>query len=66
MPAFRSGIDLVALNVTLTDGQDHFVAGLSQGDFGVFEDGVQQDISFFAFGRVPLDLRHLGSTLPRA
>ena len=62
VPAFRSGIDLVALNVTLTDGQDHFVAGLSQGDFGVFEDGVQQDISFFAFGRVPLDLAILLDT----
>jgi len=62
LPAFRSGIDLVALNVTLTDGQDQFAGGLSQNDFAVFEDGVQQDVSFFAFGRVPLDLAILLDT----
>lgn len=54
--AFRSGIDLVTLNVTVTDLKHRFVNMLTQDDFAVFEDGVQQDISFFAGDKVPLDL----------
>ena len=53
---FRSGVDLVSLNVIVTDEKDKFVTGLSQNDFAVFEDGVQQDLSFFATANVPLDL----------
>ena len=54
--AFQSGIDLVMLNVTVTDQEHRFVNVLSQNDFEVFEDGVKQDISFFAGEQVPLDL----------
>jgi Ca-activated chloride channel family protein len=61
-PVFRSGIDLVALNVTVTDPQDRYILGLSADDFRVYEDGVQQDLSFFAAGRVPLDLALLVDT----
>jgi VWFA-related protein len=53
---FRSGVDLVSLNVIVTDAKDKFVTGLSQKDFAVYEDGVQQDVSFFAAANVPLDL----------
>ncbi len=37
---FRTGVDLVALNVVVTDGQQKFVTGLSLDDFAVYEDGV--------------------------
>ena len=53
---FRSRVDLVSLNVIVTDNRDRFVTGLSQNDFSVFEDGIQQDVSFFAAANVPLDL----------
>ena len=53
---FRSGVDLVSLNVIVTDNRDRFVTGLAQTDFSVFEDGIQQDVSFFAATDVPLDL----------
>jgi len=53
---FRSGVDLVSLNVIVTDNRDKFVTGLTQKDFSVFEDGIQQDLSFFAAADVPLDL----------
>jgi VWFA-related protein len=53
---FRSGVDLVSLNVIVTDAKDKFVTGLTQKDFAVYEDGVQQDLSFFAAANVPLDL----------
>ena len=59
---FRSGVDLVSLNVIVTDQKDNFVTGLAQKDFAVFEDGVQQDLSFFAVTNVPLDLAILLDT----
>jgi Ca-activated chloride channel homolog len=61
-PVFRAGVDLVALNVVVTDPQQRFVSGLTASDFAVFEDGVQQDVSFFAAAMVPLDLALLLDT----
>ena len=55
-PVFRSGTNMVALNVTVTDGKKHYVTGLTQGDFAVFEDGVQQQVRFFEASEVPVDL----------
>jgi VWFA-related protein len=42
--------------VIVTDAKDKFVTGLTQKDFAVYEDGVQQDLTFFAAANVPLDL----------
>jgi Ca-activated chloride channel family protein len=61
-PVFKAGIDLVGLNVVVTDKQSKFVTGLTADDFAVFEDGVQQDVSFFAAEQVPLDLALLLDT----
>ncbi len=61
-PVFRGGIDLVALSVVVTDPQERFVNGLTATDFAVFEDGVQQDVSFFASSTVPLDFALLLDT----
>ncbi len=51
----RSGVDLVSLNVTVMDGE-HFVGGLEQSKFSVFEDGVKQDVTFFTSERQPIAL----------
>jgi Ca-activated chloride channel family protein len=59
---FRTGVDLVALNVVVTDPEQKFVTGLSVDNFAVFEDGVQQELSFFASRDVPLDLALLLDT----
>jgi Ca-activated chloride channel family protein len=59
---FRSGVDLVALNVVVTDAQRKFVTGLRPEQFAVYEDGVQQEVSFFAATAVPLDLAILLDT----
>ncbi len=59
---FKSGVDLVALNVVVTDNSQKFVTGLGATNFAVFEDGVRQDISFFAASAVPLDLALLLDT----
>lgn len=55
-PVFRSGANMVALNVTVLDPQKQYVAGLTQGDFAVFEDGVQQHVRFFEAQDIPVDL----------
>jgi Ca-activated chloride channel family protein len=55
-PTFRSTTSLVALNVTVLDGQARYVTGLKPSDFAVFEDGVKQDVRFFESTAVPVDL----------
>lgn len=52
---FRSAASMVALNVTVTDG-DKLVTGLDIGDFEVYEDGVRQQVRFFESSAVPLDV----------
>ena len=59
---FRSGVDLVALSVVVSDGKQNFISGLAAENFAVFEDGIQQEVSFFAAGEVPLDLAILLDT----
>lgn len=61
-PTFKTGVDLVALSVTVVDQQQKYVSGLSSGDFQVFEDGVLQNLSFFSASQTPLDLAILLDT----
>jgi Ca-activated chloride channel family protein len=53
-PAFRSAIDLVLMNVTVTGPGGRYVGDLTADDFDVFEDGHPQEIAFFAPSNVPL------------
>ena len=55
-PAFRAGIDIVSLNVTVTDQQSHYVTDLDQANFSVFEDGVKQEVTFFNRRQQPIAL----------
>ena len=55
-PAFRAGIDIVSLNVTVTDGVNHYVTDLDEPDFQIFEDGVRQEVSFFSRRQQPIAL----------
>lgn len=59
---FRSGVDVVALSVVVTDSQGKLVGGLAGDEFVVFEDGVRQGVSFFAATPVPIDLAILLDT----
>jgi len=60
-PSFRTGVDLVSLNVTVSEGQ-HYVTDLEQGDFSVYEDGVQQNVTFFNKTNLPIALALLLDT----
>ena len=61
-PAFRAGIELVSLNVTVTDATARFVTDLEQDEFSVFEDGVKQDVTFFTKTNLPIALALLLDT----
>lgn len=52
--AFRSGVELVSMNVTVTDAASRYVTDLGPDDFSVYEDGVKQDIAFFNRTNLPL------------
>lgn len=59
---FRVGIDLVSLNVTVTDGARRFVTDLEKEHFEVFEDGAKQDVTFFSKTQLPIALALLLDT----
>jgi VWFA-related protein len=49
-PLFRVKVDLVVLNVAITDRRGRYIRDLSPDDFRVFEDGIPQQIATFAEG----------------
>lgn len=53
---FRAGVDVVSLNVTVTDESRRYVTDLEQHDFEIFEDGRKQELVFFQKSGVPLAL----------
>jgi Ca-activated chloride channel homolog len=55
-PSFRAGVDIVSLNVTVTDGSNHYVTDLENPDFLIFEDGIKQNITFFSRRQQPIAL----------
>jgi VWFA-related protein len=46
-------VDLVQLNVAVTDSRGNYVTGLQPGDFSVVEDGIPQKIATFGVGNEP-------------
>jgi Ca-activated chloride channel homolog len=58
---FRGGVDLVSLNVTVSDGQS-YVTSLDEADFEVYEDGIKQQTTFFSKVQQPIALAVLLDT----
>jgi len=54
--SFRARVDIVQVTVTVTGADGRLITGLGKGDFQVFEDGVEQDITQFTDERVPVSL----------
>ncbi len=61
-PAFRAGVDVVSLNVTVSDLDGRFITNLDQTNFQVYEDGVQQNVTFFTRTQLPIALAMLIDT----
>lgn len=59
---FRVTVDLISLNVTVTDARNRFVTELLQKDFSVYEDGISQEISVFSREDLPIRLSLLIDT----
>jgi Ca-activated chloride channel homolog len=53
---FKSGVELINVNATVTDASGRFVSGLRQEDFTVYEDDQLVDVSHFSADRVPVSL----------
>lgn len=54
--SFRSGVELINVTATVTDGDGHFISGLRKEDFSIYEDGEPQAITHFSNERVPVSL----------
>lgn len=55
-PVFGAGVEVINLNVTVTDGRGRYVTDLGQPDFAIFEDGVRQDVSIYNHEDLPISL----------
>ncbi|HTM26797.1 MAG TPA: VWA domain-containing protein [Vicinamibacterales bacterium] len=59
---FRGGVELVSLNVTVTDPAGKYVTDLTEPDFEVYEDGARQALTFFSRTQQPISLALLLDT----
>jgi Ca-activated chloride channel homolog len=51
---FHGSVDIVTLNVTVTDGARRYVRDLEAQDFLILEDGRRQEVTFFQPSSLPL------------
>jgi VWFA-related protein len=55
-PVFGTGIEVINLSLSVTDGRNNFVTDLAQRDFAVFEDGIRQELSLFTHEDLPISM----------
>src|SRR5207247_11074612 len=55
-PTFEVGIEVINLNVSITDARNRYVTDLLEKNFAVFEDGVRQDLTLFSHENLPISL----------
>src|SRR5262245_43023853 len=53
---FRTGVELINVNATVTDQSGRFVSGLTRDDFRVFDDEQLMPVTHFSAERVPVSL----------
>jgi len=53
---FHSGVELINLNVCVTDGRNRYITDLGEADFTVLEDGVRQQVALFTRRRLDVSL----------
>lgn len=59
---FRAAVEMVSLNVTVLDQQNHYLTDLDSKDFLIYEDGAKQEISYFNRTTLPIALSLLMDT----
>jgi VWFA-related protein len=55
-PTFGAAIEVINLNLSVTDARSNYVTDLSAVDFAVFEDGIRQEVSFYTHENLPISL----------
>ncbi len=55
-PTFEVGIEVINLNVSITDARNRYVSDLLEKHFAVFEDGVRQELTLFSHENLPISL----------
>ncbi len=55
-PVFGTEIEVINLNVSVTDAAGHYVTDLTGPNFAVFEDGIRQELSIFNHEDLPISL----------
>ena len=55
-PTFETGIEVINLNLSVTDGRNNYVTDLAEKDFAVFEDGIRQELSLFTHENLPISM----------
>jgi Ca-activated chloride channel family protein len=55
-PTFEVGIEVINLNVSITDTRNRYVTDLLEKNFAVFEDGVRQELALFSHENLPISL----------
>jgi VWFA-related protein len=55
-PTFEVGIEVINLNVSITDARNRYVTDLIEKNFAVFEDGVKQELTLFSHENLPISL----------
>jgi Ca-activated chloride channel family protein len=61
-PSFRTTVDVVSMNVTVTDSSNRYITDLAEKDFEIYEDGVKQDLILFNHSNLPVALSLLIDT----
>src|SRR5262245_53258215 len=61
-PSFQAGVEMVSLNVTVSDSASRYVTYRAASDLTVFEDRVKQDITSFTMAQLPIALALLLDT----
>jgi Ca-activated chloride channel homolog len=55
-PTFEVGIEIINLNLSVTDARNNYVTDLEEKDFAVFEDGIRQELSLFTHENLPISM----------
>ena len=53
---FRAGVEIVSLNVTVSNPQGRYITDIGQDEFTVFEDGAKQELTYFNRTNLPIAL----------
>ena len=54
-PTFRLQIEVVEMDVRVTDAKGNFVRNLTKDDFQIFEDGKEQTVTTFSLVDIPIE-----------